>query len=90
MSDIIERLQSIANCNPDSDVDSTISVACRDAIAEITRLRTELEQLRAIAGKTTAEGQSFEDIKRNSKRSPYEEEIASQDRMVAWARKEGE
>ena len=65
MTDIVERLNDahFDGLSPEGQ-----SKTLQDAIAEITRLRTELEQLRAIAGKATAEGQSFADIKRETRR----------------------
>jgi hypothetical protein len=63
MTDIVERLNEVAQRNPDSDVDGTIASVCTDAIAEIMRLRTIVEQLQGVAGIATAGGQSFADIK---------------------------
>ena len=73
MTDICERLNSIAVCNPDTDSGNTvIADICRDAIAEITRLRAtvygqgaRLDQLHSIVGAAMAEPLvTFADIKK--------------------------
>lgn len=60
MTDIVERLASLANNNTGDD-----KAICSDAIAEIMALRTTLEQLRSIVGVATGDGPSFADIKRD-------------------------
>lgn len=77
MTDIVERLSQIANLKrgemlpPDTpgfgigEWDVGMRALCNDAIAEIVRLRTALEQARAVSGLASAGGQSFADIKQH-------------------------
>lgn len=57
MTDIVERLNQMR-----TELDHSV---VNDAIAEIMRLRTAVEHLRAVAGAVSVDGQSFADIKRD-------------------------
>ena len=60
MTDIVERLRQVVETRENEPIEQL----CADAIAEITRLRTELEQLRAIAAEASTK------FSRGSEQSP--------------------
>ena len=62
MTDIVERLHDASRFTEAIEPDQ-LSELCRDAIAEIMRLRTTVEHLQGVAGIATAGGQSFADIR---------------------------
>lgn len=67
MIDIVEELKRLASESA-SEVFASSIVPCATlllAASEITRLRTTVEQLRAVAGAVSVDGQSFADIKRD-------------------------
>jgi hypothetical protein len=68
MTDIIERLSALSAVSTDSSTILTEVKAgiINDAIAEITRLRAKIEEMRG--GTTSQAGLTFADIKRDIKR----------------------
>ena len=66
MTDIVERLNAVAQGKIDAWKAETLSVLCTDAIAEIMRLRTQVEQMQGIIG-VAALGPSFAEIREQAK-----------------------
>ena len=76
MTDILDRLKDIADLKRgdempagwSTDWATPMSALLNEAIAEIMRLRSAIDQLRAIAGAVSIEsGLTFADIKKNLK-----------------------
>ncbi len=72
MTDIVERLNAVAQGKIDAWKAETLSVLCTDAIAEIMRLRTQIQDMQSIMG-VAALGPSFAEIREQAKAQDHVE-----------------